>query len=148
MLAAKLFGATRRIAANSLAHLFIIGNPFAKGTTAYDFLLCRRELLKVQTGFTAQLPDSSLEYNVKVLPDYPRALLRKVESSFNAHSVEFFAHAPADTPNVLNRNKGKQSPLAVNVRQIHYPARLPLPFLCGVVGEFSEKFCQQCQRQR
>lgn len=115
MLAPKLFSTSCRIATNSLAHLFIIGNPFAKGTTAYDFLLCRRELLKVQTGFTAQLPDSSLEYNVKVLPDYPRALLRKVESSFNAHSVEFFADAPADTPNILYREDRQQPTLPIDI---------------------------------
>ena len=72
--------------------------------------------------------------------DNPRALFREVQSRFDAHGVQFLTDASADAPYVLNGYQNQQSALTVNIGQVHYPARLALPFLGGVVCQLGEGF--------
>lgn len=105
MFTAKLFGVTGRIAANRLPHLLIDSNAFTERSAAYYFLPRRRELLQVEIWLTAQFPDGSLQHNIEVFTDNPRALLRKVQRCFNARSIELIADSLANAPDILNRNK-------------------------------------------
>ncbi|MNV98134.1 hypothetical protein D3C71_1933550 [compost metagenome] len=74
MFTPKFFSTTAGIAADSLAHLFILSNAFTERPAANNLLLRWGILLKIETGFAAQLPDRSLEHDIKVFTNNPSAL--------------------------------------------------------------------------
>ena len=82
VLATQLLRRTGRIAADRLAHFFLVGDSLAKAATADDLLLQRSKLLQLETGFPAQLPRRSLEYNAKVFPDKPDVAVRQLQRIF------------------------------------------------------------------
>ncbi len=104
------------------------------------FPALKAQLLQLGRGLAAQFPDGSLQHDIEVFADNPRALLPKVEGSFNAHCVQLLADAPSDAPYVLYRHDSEQSTLAVDIGQVHYSARLPLPFFGGMVCELCQCF--------